>query len=218
LVKIRTIVSDFNSTFSKIHPVTFVLDKVSEYAIDLKKISKKDINKFSNPYNRAWKVSKLFKIYYIVHPKKENVLIEAKDYVRCVFEEQVDAIINYCSKNANIKYISIERVRNFNINAEGRGQYEGSDIEAKYHYSERTTFFVEHDLESNLEYTPNDNSLWMDEFPDVKNFINKFTSGKSRMIADYDYKQGFSIVIAKLFQLNINDMSEGNKLIISVRS
>ncbi|NOU97423.1 hypothetical protein GC093_29960 [Paenibacillus sp. LMG 31456] len=105
-MKIRKILSKFDSTLSKINPVHMVLDRVAEYAFEIKCIPL---------------VSKFFDYYYICHPKKENVLIEPKDYVRCVFEEQVDAIINYCSNNANIKYISIERVRDVNINADGNG-------------------------------------------------------------------------------------------------
>ncbi|MFN0224078.1 hypothetical protein [Paenibacillus sp. KR2-11] len=215
---LKVITTKSRALQSKYFPITYLFDKFVESSFNISIISEQDIGNYTNPYNREWKISKESNTYYAVHPKKKDVLVEAKDFVRCIFNEQVDAIINYCARNANIKHISVQRAKDTGIVLDGNIEVEGAKSGAKYNYSANTSFFVEHDLNLEIISEDNDNAVWMDEFPEIKQFIGKFSSGQSRLISEYDYKQSFSLFFAGLFDFNVGDLSAGNKLIITIRS
>lgn len=64
-----------------------------------------DLEKFENPLGEKWIAKRM---YYINHPKKENLLIEANKFHEYIFSEQIREILYYIHSNLNINHLNIE--------------------------------------------------------------------------------------------------------------
>jgi len=192
---------------------------INKFLRNIEYVKKTDMANYINPLNPngEWELSDVMPHNYILHPYNDKLLIESKQFIGYILNEQCEQILDYCGNNSKIKHVKIEINSGLSYSFAIDGEVDEVSGGVNSHNNKNNSISKEINVNEHEKITNTSNLYWLDSFPEVTGLINRFSSGEAKTHSEFDYSFGLSISAMKKINLS-GEKSEKKLLTIEISS